>query len=218
MKGQEAEKFYEVAYKYVELSHSDELEWVRGLSAEKFSKMKSSQFLAEYIWVVYAAGFKASTIEQIFPRLRFAFKDFKLASLAKASSIQPALKIFNNKRKAECVLAGAKAISEEGFGTFKKRLKEEGPDALARLPGIGPITKDHLARNIGLASVAKNDVWISRLVDLFDFPSHEKLSHHLGDKYRENPGVVDVVLWRFCAAEGWKEMGFHSLDSFVGSV
>jgi hypothetical protein len=218
MKARKAEKFFEEAYKYVELNDFQELKWARGLSAEKFSKMKSSQFLSLYIWVVYAAGFKTSIIDQIHPRLCSAFKDLKLASLAKTRSIKPVLKIFNNRRKAECVLAGAKAISLEGFRIFKKRIKEKGQDALTLLPGIGPITKDHLARNIGLASVAKNDVWISRLVDLFEFPSHEKLSQHLGDKYRESPGVVDVVLWRFCADNAWKEQGFRSLDSFAGSL
>ena len=56
-------------------------------------------------------------------------------------------------------------IAEEGFPTIKKRLKKEGIDKLEQLAGIGPITKAHLAKNIGLEDIPKPDIWLVRAAD-----------------------------------------------------
>ena len=121
-----AERMFEEALSYCEENFSDELEWAKGISIEIFKNLKSKRFLEEYCWVVYASGFKVSTIESIFPRLRKAFKDFNLNVLARMRSLSAVLSVFNNERKANSFLKGSKMIAQEGFSTFKRRLKEQG--------------------------------------------------------------------------------------------
>ncbi len=106
-----------------------------------------------------------STVELIFPHLRAAFKGFELEALARMKSIKPVLTIFNNERKAVSFLKGAKLIARDGFPGFKKRLRCEGIDMLEQLPGIGPVTKYHLAKNIGFVDEAKPDIWLVRAAD-----------------------------------------------------
>jgi hypothetical protein len=95
-------------------------------------------------------------------------------------SSRAALRIINNKRKAGCVLRGVREVTAEGFPRFKRRLLQEGPNALVALPGIGPITKDHLVRNIGLASVAKDDIWIRRVRRIFGFSDKDVFARRPG--------------------------------------
>lgn len=210
--------FYEQARDYVRQHHARELEYGERISPETFRRLTARQFLADYCWVVYGSGFRVQVVEQIFPELRRAFKDFDLDVLSRSRSVQPALKIFNNERKAQNFLDGAKAIASEGFSAFKRRLRVEGMDALEELPGIGPITKKHLARNIGLADVAKDDVWLRRLVQLFRAEDEDALVSVLAERYGDRKGVVDLVLWRFCAEEAWLQFGAASLDQFVQSL
>ena len=113
-------------------------------------------------------------------------------------SIKKPLSIFNNENKAGSFLKGSKLIAEEGFSHFKKRLKNEGLDMLEVLPGIGPITKYHLAKNIGLADEAKPDIWLVRAAEACN-SSVDELVKYLADKYNLTQHIVDVILWRYGA-------------------
>lgn len=142
-------KFYARALRYVRREYPDSIAWARRVTRKTFLRMKTSAFLAEYIWVVYAAGFRVAVVQSKWPALRTAFANLDLHRRARMRSPRAALRIIGNKRKATCVLRGAREITAEGFPRFKKRLLKEGPRALVALPGIGPITKDHLARTSG---------------------------------------------------------------------
>lgn len=194
-------RMFEEARDYSEENYPDELDWANGISHETYKNLKSKQFLAEYCWVIYASGFKVSTVEAIFPSLRSAFKDFELDSLSRMKSLKSVLSVFNNERKASSFLNGSKLIAEEGFSAFKKRLKNKGIDMLEQLPGIGPITKFHLAKNIGLADEAKPDIWLVRAAEACD-SSVEELVAFLSEKYNMSRHAVDVILWRHGADNG----------------
>ena len=45
----------------------------------------------------------------------------------------------------------------------------------------------------------KNDVWIQRIVKLLDQSSHTRMVKYLSKKFKEKPGIIDLILWRFCA-------------------
>ncbi len=77
----EAKRMFEEALSYCEANYPDELEWAKGTTQETFKKLTAKKFLEDYCWVVYASGFRVSTIEAVFPRLRKAFKDFDLDGL-----------------------------------------------------------------------------------------------------------------------------------------
>ena len=192
---------FESAKAYCEEEHSDEVAWANSITPETFKTLRSKRFLSEYCWVVYASGFKVSTVETIFPALKTAFKEFDLEELARMKSTKAVLAIFNNERKANSFLEGSKAIAQEGFSTFKKRLQSTGIDMLEELPGIGPITKYHLAKNIGLADEAKPDIWLVRAADACS-ASVQELVTFLSDKYGLSRHAVDVILWRYGADKG----------------
>lgn len=201
MNRNEASRMFEEAKHYCEENYPDELDWANGISSETFKNLKSKRFLSEYCWVIYASGFKVSTVESIFPTLRTAFKDFELDALSKMKSLKAALSVFNNERKAGSFLKGSKMIADEGFPAFKKRLKKEGLDMLEQLPGIGPITKYHLAKNIGLADEAKPDIWLVRAAESCN-STVDELVGFLSEKYNMSRHAVDIVLWRYGADNG----------------
>ena len=193
-----AKRLFEEALSYCEEIFKDELEWAKGVSQDTFKRVTASKFLEEYCWVVYVMAFKVSTIDSIFPRLRKAFKNFDLDSLARMRSVSDVLSIFNNERKADWFLKGSKAIAKEGFPKFKSRLKEQGMSVLEALPGIGPISKFHLAKNIGFIDEAKPDRHLVRAAELCN-ATVDELVTFLSGKYGLSRHVVDVVLWRYSA-------------------
>ena len=67
------------------------------------------------------------------------------------------------------------------------------------LPWIGPITKYHLARNLGI-DVAKPDRHLVRLAKRFGYNEStgvQQMCEELAERTRDRIGVVDVVLWRY---------------------
>ena len=84
-------------------------------------------------------------------------------------------------------------------GTFKGRLAEGGLDVLEELPGIGPVTKRHLAKNIGLEDTAKPDVWLVRCADECGADSvHELVSFLSGANPSFKAHQIDTILWDYC--------------------
>jgi len=133
-------------------------------------------------------------IESVFPDLKVAFKNFEPGALSRMRSLRTVLDVFGNKRKASNFHEGAKAVIEEGFSRFKARVRQGGPEVLLELPGIGPITRDHLAKNIGLADVAKADIWLERAAATCGCSVFE-LCAYLSDELGESQHTVDVAIW-----------------------
>jgi hypothetical protein len=205
MKRELACECYRAALAYVSEHCSDELEWVRGISPDLLDQMTCAEFLEEYCWVVYASGFRVSTLTQKFAALKDAFCGFDIEGICKLESLEQALVVINNRRKAEGFVEGCRRIHAEGFQGFKARAKTTGMDALQSLPYIGSVTKKHLARNIGLLDVSKDDLWLVRLAQEFGASGVGELTAFLSQQSGEKQGVVDLVLWRFCADGTWEE-------------
>jgi hypothetical protein len=170
------------------------LKWARQVSEATFRAINLRAFLGHYCFVVYASGFRFAVVEARFPALRAAFCNFEKAGLERMHSIEPVLQVINNQRKAQNFLDGAHAVIEEGISPYKKRLAASGPSVLQELPGIGPITQDHLAKNIGLRDVPKADVWLERVAALCD-SSITELMDCLSETLGESQHVIDVALW-----------------------
>lgn len=128
-------------------------------------------------------------------------KEFDIRKLSRMRSINPVLRVFNNTRKANSFLSGSKKIAQEGFSVFKRRLKTRGVDMLQELPGLGPITKFHLAKNIGLVDAAKPDIWLERSAQHCS-STVDELVTYLSDRYGMSQHVVDVILWHYGADKG----------------
>lgn len=205
MKTAEAKQFYTTALQHVAIAHPDELEWARSVSAETFWNLDARGFLSEYCWVIYASGFRVSTVRAKFPALQEAYLNFDLEALATTGSADAAMEIINHAGKAAGFLRGARLIHDEGFDNFKARVKREGMAALRSLPYIGDITQKHLAKNIGLADVPKDDVWLVRLAYHFEAPTVEELTSWLAKEVEATQHVVDLVLWQYCADGMWTD-------------
>ena len=195
----------------------DDLRWARGISAATYRRLGSKAFMTEYAWVVYAAGFRVSTLQLKWPALKKAYGMFRLDYVARMNSMARVLKVFANARKARSVVQGARLVSAESFKVFKRRMSSEGADGLLQLPGIGPITKDHLARNIGLAATGKGDIWVLRIAKAVDTSDWIGMLGYVSRRTKFGAGTVDLILWQFCADNAWRGLGYRSFSSYVRS-
>jgi hypothetical protein len=74
-------------------------------------------------------------------------------------------------------------------------------DYLDTLPMIGPITKYHLARNLGL-DYAKPDRHLVRLAEKFGYSDIQAMCEKLAAYSGWRVGTVDVILWRYSNMKG----------------
>lgn len=164
-----------------------------------FEDLDAPQFLGEYCWVVFASGFRYAVVRDKFPSIRALFQSFDLKSLAKMAPVERDRLPIRNKQKADGFLNGCRMIAEEGFNAFKSRLEEGGLEVLVELPGIGPVTKHHLAKNIGLRNTAKPDVWLERCAKECDAASVDELVTFLHNAHPSfEVQQIDTVLWDYC--------------------
>lgn len=201
MNKEKLDKLFETAYEYCQVNHPDVLAWANRINEDTFKNLDQSSFLYEYCWTVYASGFKYEIINEKFPKIKKAFKDFDLDKIVKMKSAEPVLKVFNNELKANGFIRGCRLIHKEGYENFKERLAKQGIDTLEELGGIGKVVKYHLAKNIGLADCAKPDIWMVRVAEYCD-GDLKKIVPYLCKKHKLSAHTVDVVLWRYCVAQG----------------
>ncbi len=209
------QKLFRLSLDYVHQNRPSDLSWSRAIDAGYFDRLPPLAFLTEYCWVVYAAGFKVRILEAKFPGIRSSFCEFELDKLAQMASVEPVLEVFGNRRKAESFLQGSKCIISEGYEKFCRRLKTQGRMVLIDLPGIGKITSRHLARNIGLEDVAKDDIWLIRIKESLGWATVDKLVAYLADHFSESRFTVDLVLWRFVSDNGWVRYDFPTFEALL---
>jgi hypothetical protein len=147
------------------------------------------KFANEYIWVVLNSGMKNQVAQAIWDRVRAALRVGLPVRVA-----------FKHPGK---VAAIERALSPEGVEWFDAYRELETDEArlayLETLPWIGPITKWHLAKNLGV-DCAKPDRHLVRIAD------GEQAAHDLCARLAEATGdrvaTVDLVIWR-AANLGW---------------
>lgn len=183
------------ALTHMESKDPESLQWARSVGPHTWEKMNSEEFIRSYCFVVYASGMKYETVNGLFPELRRAYKGFDLLKLRKMNSTEAPMRVFALERKARNFLDGVHSIADEGFEKFKERASRRGMDALERLPGIGPITKKHLAKNIGLADIVKDDRWLVKAAEITGWRYPEDMVEFLSAQTGETQHVIDVVIW-----------------------
>jgi hypothetical protein len=167
--------------------------------------LSSDDFALEAIYVILASGFSQKTAKKKFGEISSFIKN--------RPEVSPA-EIFDFFRNPNKTTAIAKIWNErrtyrEKFYLLKS--DDEKLNFLETLPHIGKITKNHLARNLGI-SLIKYDVWIQRLSiallgrgENVKFPLDKHVKKYC-DKVFENLeketgfplGYLDAVLWKAC--------------------
>lgn len=139
-------------------------------------------FAYEYIWVVLNSGMKNSVAEKINVKVRRAIADGV-----------PVFSVFKHPGKS----AAIQEIWDRRQHYFLKFVAcDDVLEWCLSLPWIGPITKYHLAKNLGL-DVAKPDRWLVR-VAADNNETVDDLCKRLADATGYRVATVDLIIWRAC--------------------
>ena len=177
----DALRFYENARDEVDRrGYEKEAEYVNSL---RFEQLTAYGFFWAYVFVVLSSGMKNQVAERIYTRFRHSGLDFSCIG-------------HPGKQKAI-----RRASMEYPRWCDELAKAEDRLEYLETLPWIGPITKYHLARNIGL-DVAKPDRHLVRLAERFNFADVHSMCQSISEKTGDRIGVVDVILWRYCNLTG----------------
>lgn len=166
-----------IAYHSVcENGYFDEIEYFR--NNKPFEDQDSTTFFLEYVWTVLNAGMKEQVARKIYNVFIEKLDPSKIGHLGKRRAIQEAINNY-----------------EIWFDQLQRANNKI--DYLETLPWIGPVTKYHLARNIGIDTV-KPDRHLVRLAEEYGFASPLELCKEIQRTIPEKLGVIDVILWRYC--------------------
>lgn len=200
MQNAKAVKIAKEAIKFTEKVNPKLLKWARSIGPGTFKNMKMRKLLEIYCRVVYASGFKYKTVEAYFPRITTAFYNFDPARLSRMTSVAPVLQVFRSRRKAECFLRGAQSILKEGLPAFKNRVLASPLTAFERLPGIGPITRHHFAKDTGVLDTAKPDIWLVHAAMICNANSVSEMVTYQSSILGESQHTIDVAIWTYAEA------------------
>lgn len=183
-------KLFDKAKEYVmdDSYYSKEVEYVRHRT---FETQTAESFFIEYVFVVLSTGMKNQVVEKIMHRY-----------FANGPSGETNIKAINHKGKHKAIKE-AEMHYKEWWGELSRIVPvNERLEFLDSLPFVGPITKFHLARNLGI-DVAKPDRHMKRLADKIGYKDVQNMCGTIANARDERVGVVDVILWRYINLLGW---------------
>ena len=190
------EAYLDIRSRVIAAGYSREIDWQECIS---FDEITESQFLREAAWVVLSTGMSEVVVRRKFTELTPIFLDWVSASEivnSKQECKKRALRIFNHKPKISAIISIAEEINENGFGSVRSRIGDEGVEYLRTFDFVGPVTCYHLAKNIGL-DVVKPDRHLKRIAITLNFQNPTSLCKTISDSTGDKISVVDIVLWRF---------------------
>jgi len=168
--------FYQKAKEIcIRSGYQNEIDWVE---KRKLEDQTADDFGRQFMYVILNSGMNNKIAEGIYVK---AMKHGMMA--------------IGHPGKRAAIIKGLE-MKEQWFNELKsKKTLNEQLTFLESLPWIGPITKYHLARNLGI-DVAKPDRHMVKVAHHFNFPNVQKLCEAVSLKTDERIGTVDVVLWR----------------------
>jgi hypothetical protein len=181
----DAALYLAVRARLAELGHGEDYTWAQNVKPPETPEA----LVCEHAWVVLNSGMKNAVarviMDRVWPRL--------------VASLPIGADVFGHRRK---VAAIEDTWKRRGW-RYVEFLKADEQSAAAvinwcdSLPWIGPITKYHLAKNLGV-DCAKPDRWLVRLAE-GSGETVEALCARLAAATGDRVATVDVVLWRACA-------------------
>ena len=167
--------------------------------------LSPEEFALEAAYVVLAGGFSQKTAKKKFSEIS------KLIENRKEVSSDEIFEIFHNPNKAGAIAKIWNGREKFCRNFYSLQSADEKLKFLETLPHIGKITKNHLARNLGI-SVVKYDIWIQRLAiallgngEKATFPLDENIKKYCDKMFEDLQketdfpvGYLDAVLWKAC--------------------
>ena len=168
--------------------YSKEVEYVK---QRTFEAQTAESFFIEYVFVVLSTGMKNQVVEKIM--LRY---------FANGPSGETNIKAINHKGKHKAIKEAEMHYKEWWEQLLRIETLNEQLEFFDSLPFVGPITKYHLARNLGI-DIAKPDRHMKRLAHKIGYKDVQKMCETIANARCERVGVVDVILWRYINLLGW---------------
>lgn len=112
-------------------------------------------FASHCAYVILAGGFSQKTAKKIHEKIMNVLD-------SAGADFDALIKIFNNKNKINAICKIWENREQLRGEYYKLELLDDKLNFLQKLPHIGKITANHLARNLG-EDVVKYDIWIQRL-------------------------------------------------------
>lgn len=171
-------------------------------------KLSPNQFADMCAYVILAGGFSQKTAKKIHAKITEHIHKH-------GANFDELVSMFHNKNKINAIVKIWNNRDEYCCGYYRCDCPDARISYLSKLPHIGKITANHLARNLGV-DVVKYDIWIQRLG--VRFSSHPELvakinNGKLCDAVKSAcddmfahmvrvtglpRGYIDVVLWKGC--------------------
>ena len=164
------------------------------------------EFAYHCMYVILAGGFSQKTAKKIHQNIIDLIKTH-------GANFDILIKTFNNKNKINAICNIWENRHNFCNEYYTQKSLTDKLDYLQKLPHIGKITANHLARNLG-EDVVKYDIWIQRLGCMFANKPilSEKINNgklcidiktacdnmftHLCNETKLPRGYIDVVLWK----------------------
>jgi hypothetical protein len=169
-------RYLELKQAIIDAGYSQDITWAEGIT----ECSHPWHFLCEYVFVVCNSGMRWKVAQKIYSNVMLA--------LAQGRDIAG---VFGHEKKVAAILEGRDRVQMWFYNWQEAGDKLE---YLQRLPHIGPITKYHLAKNLGM-DVAKPDRHLVRIAD-DEGTTVEQLCRQLSDETGDSVRVIDTVLWR----------------------
>lgn len=185
----------------ITLGYEPEIHWTSELQRRPYTE---ADMLREAAWVILCSGFREGVVRRKFSYLSLCFCDWESAEIIAQQADQcigAALHSFGNRRKLEAIVSVAQEVAAEGFDKIRIEVDENPLIRLRSFPFIGPVTAQHLAKNLGYA-YAKDDRHLVRIADDLGFPDAQSLCAEISSISGDSIPEVDTVLWRLGALGG----------------
>jgi hypothetical protein len=168
-------------------------------------RLSPNSFAFECAYVILAGGFSQKTAKKIHKII--------CEKLVNGVDVSGLLQVFHNKNKINAICKIWNNREKYTHEYYQQKTLDDKLNYIQKLPHIGKITANHLARNLG-ENIVKYDVWIQRLgvlyagnPALFASVDNGKLNpeiknycdnmfEHLAIETKLPIGYIDVVLWK----------------------
>ena len=132
-----------------------------------------TEILRELAWVVLSSGIREQVVRKVFAQISAAFCHWSSAEIIVRnlrSCVAGAIEAFRHRRKIESIGANCDLVHSIGAAEILHRAQLEGPTFFQRFDYVGPITCQHVAKNLGF-DVVKADRHLDRIATLAGYES-----------------------------------------------